>query len=249
MDKLLNHKVVLVTGGSRGIGKAIAKKFSEEGAHVALIGINQERGEQTAKELKERTESNVRFYLADVAQQAQVEEAIAKIEKELGDINILVNNAGVTRDNLLMKMNLEEWNDVIATNLDSLFYTCHSVIRAMLKARYGKIINISSVVGQMGNAGQTNYAAAKAGMIGFTKALAKEVATRGINVNCIAPGFIETDMTAKLQEIQKEVIIKQIPMKKLGNATNIADAALFLASSLSDYITGQVITVDGGMVM
>lgn len=249
MKELLKDKVALVTGGSRGIGKAIAKKFLEEGAVVALIGVNPERGAQAVEELRAFGGNEVRFYAVDVADQEQVKGAIAKIGEELGPIDILVNNAGVTRDNLLMRMSVEEWNEVVDTNLNSIFYTCHSVIRSMMKARSGKIINITSVIGLMGNAGQTNYAAAKAGMIGFTKALAKEVATRGINVNCIAPGFIETDMTHGLKEEQRKAIIGQIPMQKLGSVDCIADAALFLASSLSDYVTGQTLTVDGGMVM
>jgi len=249
MKKLLENRVALVTGGTRGIGKAIAKKFVEEGAILALIGLDPERGAQAMKELQALTEKEVRFYAVNIADREQVKDLFARVNEELGVIEILVNNAGVTRDNLLMKMSVEEWDEVIATNLHSIFYTCQSVIRPMIKARYGKIINITSVVGQMGNAGQSNYAAAKAGMIGFTKALAKEVATRGVNVNCIAPGFIETDMTGKLHEEQKKAIIAQIPMQKLGQVDYIADAALFLASSLSDYITGQTLTVDGGMVM
>jgi 3-oxoacyl-[acyl-carrier protein] reductase len=246
---LLKDKVALVTGGTRGIGKAIAKKFVEEGAHVALIGMQPERGAQAVEELSALTDKKVRFYALNIAERESVTQTISKISEEMGTIGILVNNAGVTRDQLLMKMDIEDWDEVIKTNLNSIFYTCQSVIRSMIKARYGKIINISSVVGLMGNPGQTNYAAAKAGMIGFTKALAKEVATRGINVNCIAPGFIETDMTHKLNEEQKKAIITQIPMQKLGRVEYIADAALFLASNLSDYITGQTLTVDGGMVM
>ena len=167
----------------------------------------------------------------------------------VGRIDILVNNAGITRDNLLMKMTEEDWDRVIAVNLKSVYNTCQALVRSMLKARNGKIINITSVVGLNGNAGQANYAASKAGMIGFTQSLAKEVASRGICVNCIAPGFIKTPMTGVLTETQKEAIIKQVPMGRLGNPEEIAHAAVFLASSLSDYVTGQVLTVDGGMVM
>jgi 3-oxoacyl-[acyl-carrier protein] reductase len=187
--------------------------------------------------------------IVDVADKAAVENAIQTILTTLGGVDILVNNAGITRDGLLMKMSEEDWDQVLATNLKSVYNTCQSLVRPMLKARSGKIINISSVVGITGNAGQTNYAASKAGMIGFTKSLAQELASRGICVNCIAPGFIQTKMTDGLTEGQKEGILKQIPMGKMGTVENIADAALFLASPFADYITGQVLAVDGGMVM
>ncbi len=250
MDKLLSNKKALITGGTRGIGKAIARCFAEHGASLALFGMNAERGEQVVEELQPYMESDqkVLFYQVDVGDSKATESAIAKVYGELGQVDILVNNAGVTRDNLLMKMSEEEWEKVINTNLKSLFNTCRQVVRPMMKGRSGKIINIASVVGLIGNPGQTNYAASKAGMIGFTKSLAKEIGSRGISVNCIAPGFIKSDMTDVLGDIQKETLLKQIPMKRLGEPEEIAHAALFLASSLSDYVTGQVLTVDGGMI-
>lgn len=250
MDKLLSNKKALITGGTRGIGKAIARCFAEHGASLALFGMNAERGKQVVEELQPYLESDqkVLFYQVDVGDSQATESAIAKVYGELGQVDILVNNAGVTRDNLLMKMSEEEWEKVLNTNLKSLYNTCRQVVRPMMKARSGKIINIASVVGLIGNPGQTNYAASKAGMIGFTKSLAKEIGSRGISVNCIAPGFIKSDMTDVLSDVQKETLLKQIPMKRLGDPEEIAHAALFLASSLSSYVTGQVITVDGGMI-
>ena len=250
MDKLLSNKKALITGGTRGIGKAIARCFAEHGASLALFGINEVRGKQVIKELQPHLESDqkVLFFPVDVSDSKATMSAIAKVYSELGQIDILVNNAGVTRDNLLMKMSEEEWDKVLNTNLKSLFNTCRQVIRPMMKGRSGKIINSASVVGLIGNPGQTNYAASKAGMIGFTKSLAKEIGSRGISVNCIAPGFIKSDMTEVLSDIQKETLLKQIPMKRLGEPEEIAHAALYLASTLSNYVTGQVLTVDGGMI-
>jgi len=245
---MLKDKIAIVTGGTRGIGFAIAKRFLEEGAHVALFGTNSERGKEAAERLG-ASGQRVRFYQVDVSNDEMVDAAINRVIEELGPIDILVNNAGITRDGLLMKMKEEDWNAVLDTNLKSVYSSCKSVVRPMMKARAGKIINITSVVGLIGNAGQTNYAASKAGIIGFTKALAKEVASRGISVNCIAPGFIETDMTDGLNEIQKEQLFKTIPMGRLGKPEDIANAALFLAGSESAYMTGQVLTIDGGMVM
>jgi len=248
---MLFNKVALVTGGTRGIGKAIAKRFVEAGARVAIFGTDPEKGERAVEELKKSAVDGQKivFYQVDVGDSQQVDEAVQKVYQEFGTLDILVNNAGITRDNLLMRLSEEDWESVMNTNLKSVFNTCKSVVRPMIKGRSGKIINITSVVGLTGNAGQTNYAASKSGMIGFTKSLAKEIAGRGISVNCIAPGFVETDMTDKLNEKQKESILNQIPMQKMGKPEDIANAALFLASSLADYVTGQVITVDGGMVM
>ncbi len=240
MNKLLTDQRAIVTGGTRGIGKAIALRLSEQGAQVALFGTNAERGKAAEAEIPNST-----FYQVDVGNLESVEAAI----KQIDGVDILVNNAGITRDQLLMKLKPEDWAQVIETNLTSVFHTCRAVIRPMMKARHGKIINITSVVGLMGNAGQTNYAASKAGMIGFTKSLAKEVGARGISVNCIAPGFIKTDMTDVLPDAQKEALLKMIPMGRLGEASEIADATLFLASPMASYVTGQVLTVDGGMVM
>ncbi len=249
---LLEGKKAIITGGTAGIGREIAKAFASKGAHVVVFGTNEERAQETLGELERcRATEGQKFAkkIVDVASKSSVTEAIASLLVDFGPIDILVNNAGITRDGLLMKMSEEDWDAVLDTNLKSVYNTCQNVIRGMLKERSGKIINISSVVGIVGNPGQTNYVASKAGMIGFTKALALEVASRGICVNCIAPGFIQTRMTDVLTEAQKEAILKKIPMGRLGNCEDIANAAVFLASSLSNYITGQVLTVDGGMVM
>ncbi|MBS0616353.1 MAG: 3-oxoacyl-ACP reductase FabG [Verrucomicrobia bacterium] len=250
--QLLKDKKTLVTGGTAGIGKEIALTYAKSGAHVAIFGTNAERAAQVLQELESfRTHPEQQFLtlLVDIADKASVEAAIAQILEKWGSIDILVNNAGITRDGLLMKMSEEDWDRVIAVNLKSVYNLCQALVRPMIRARSGKIINISSVVGLTGNAGQTNYAAAKAGMIGFTQSLAKELASRGVCVNCIAPGFIQTAMTDVLTDAQKENILKQIPMGRLGHPQEIAQAALFLASPMSNYITGQVLTVDGGMVM
>jgi 3-oxoacyl-[acyl-carrier protein] reductase len=249
--KLLKDKIALVTGGTAGIGKAIALAFAKQGASVVIFGTNAERAAQVVQEMESAGESTQKFgfKLLDISDKKAVDAAIADTLTSFGGVDILVNNAGITCDGLLMKMSEHDWDHVIAVNLKSVYNTCQALVRSMLKARRGKVINISSVVGLMGNAGQTNYAASKAGMIGMTKSLAKEVASRGICVNCIAPGFIQTSMTDALTDAQKEMIFKQIPMGRLGLADEIAQAAVFLASSMSDYLTGQTLTVDGGMVM
>lgn len=250
MNQLLLNQVAVITGGNAGIGKAIALKLVAEGAKVAILGTNAETGAAAIAEIKHsHPASQVIFYQADVAQTSVVEEIIKKIAEDLGQIEILVNNAGVTADQLLMKMAEEDWDRVLSINLKSCYNTCRATVRSMMKAKKGKIINISSVVGLVGNPGQVNYAASKAGMIGFSKALAKELASRNILVNCVAPGFIKTKMTDALSENQKEAILKEIPLGRLGDATEIANAVWFLASPLSNYMTGQVLTVDGGMVM
>lgn len=250
MQNLLSEQVAVVTGGNAGIGKAIACKLAEEGASVAILGTNRETGAAAVEEIKQSASAaHVQFYQADVSKTAVVEEVIQQILKDLGKIDILVNNAGITADQLLMKMTEDEWDRVLSINLKSCYNTCKAVIRPMMKARKGRIINISSVVGLNGNPGQVNYAASKAGMIGFTKALAKEVAGRNILVNCIAPGFIQTKMTDGLSDAQKETILKQIPLGRMGDPMQIANGVWFLASPMTDYITGQVITIDGGMVM
>lgn len=251
MQLLINKKAV-VTGGTAGIGREIALSFAEQGAHVAIFGTNEERAKQVVEELKSRKTSDSQIFtyrILDVASKVEVDAAIASILAEFGSVDILVNNAGITRDALLMKMSEEDWDIVQAVNLKSVYNLSQALIRPMLKAKSGTIINISSVVGLTGNAGQVNYAASKSGMIGLTKALAQEVASRRIRVNCIAPGFIETRMTDELTEDQKKAIVQKIPMNRLGQTKDIAHAAVFLASHLSDYITGQVLTVDGGMVM
>ena len=250
--KLLVNKKSLVTGGTAGIGKEIAIEFAKQGASVAIFGTNEERAALVLKELEEnRLNPEQQFLIAivNVADKKSVETAIDEILAKWNGIDILVNNAGITRDGLLMKMKEEDWDAVIDTNLKSVYNLCQTLIRPMIKAKSGKIINISSVVGLTGNGGQANYAASKSGVIGFTKALAQEVASRNVCVNCIAPGFIQTRMTDALTDTQKESILKKIPMGRLGNTADIANAAVFLASALSDYMTGQVITVDGGMVM
>lgn len=249
---LLKDKKAIVTGASRGIGKAIAKKFAEEGASLALFGTQRARGEAACEEIKQAMRNlsgNVVFYEVNVANMKEIDEAIKQVLTDFGTVDILVNNAGITRDNLLLKMSEEDWDTVLNTNLKALFNTSKAIIRTMMKARFGKIINISSVVGLIGNAGQVNYAASKSGIIGFTKSLAKELASRNICINCIAPGFIQTEMTDVLSDVQKQALLTQIPLQRLGRGEEIANAALFLASGLSDYITGQVLTVDGGMVM
>jgi len=250
MKNLLLDQVAIVTGGNAGIGKAIALKLAEEGAKVAIIGTNAETGAAAIAEIKQDVPAaHLLFYQLDVSQTAAVEETIKKIIDDFGKVDILVNNAGITADQLLMKMSEEEWDRVLAVNLKSCYNTCRAVVRSMMKAKKGKIINISSVVGLTGNAGQVNYAASKAGMIGFTKALAKELASRNILVNCIAPGFFQTKMTDALTENQKDAFLKEIPLGRLGDTKEIAHAVWFLASPLSTYMTGQVITIDGGMVM
>lgn len=250
--QLLKDKKALITGGTAGIGKEIALAYAAQGAHVVIFGTNAERAQETLQELeKKRVFPEQTFFaeIVDVSSKKSVEEVIEKMLAKWGTIDILVNNAGITRDGLLMKMSEEDWDSVIDTNLKSVYNTCQTLVRTMLRAKGGKIINISSVIGLTGNAGQVNYAASKSGIIGFTKALAQELATRNICVNCIAPGFIKTRMTDELTEVQKEAIVKKIPMGRIGNPQDVADAAVFLASPLSNYITGQVLTVDGGMVM
>lgn len=232
-------QTVVVTGGTAGIGREIALDFAKAGAHVYIGGRSEEKG----REVVSHFPKNITFIPVNVADQKSVDTFVQQIDT----IDILVNNAGIVRDQLLMKMTTDEWDAVLDTNLKSCFFLCHAFIRPMIKARKGRIINISSVVGLMGNAGQTNYAASKAGMIGFTKSLAKEVAGKGITVNCIAPGFIETNMTNRLSDRQKDTVLQRIPKGRMGKPEEISAAALFLASS--DYITGQVLTVDGGMTM
>ena len=249
---LLKGKKAVITGGTSGIGKEIALQFVKEGADVCIVGTNQQRAKTTEAELKKaRLDESQQVYSAivDVSKTKEVESFFEKLSEDWETIDILVNNAGITKDSLLLKMDEKQWDDVLEINLKSIYNTCHYAIRRMIKKRYGKIINISSVVGLSGNAGQTNYAASKAGMIGFTKALAKEVAKKNISVNVIAPGYIVTPMTESLPDNVKKSLIEAIPMKRLGEPLDIATVAVFLSSAMSDYITGQVLTVDGGMVM
>jgi 3-oxoacyl-[acyl-carrier protein] reductase len=250
MNDLLSNQTAIVTGGTAGIGKAIAHKFAEHGAKVVIFGTNSQRGEQAVKEINNAIQGEHALFMpVNVALKDQVDQGIKKVLDAYGQVDILVNNAGITIDKLLMKMEEEDWDKVMEVNVKSCYNMCHALVRQMMKARKGKIINMSSVIGLTGNAGQANYAASKAAIIGFTKALAKELASRNIFVNCIAPGFIETAMTEAMTETQKEAALAKIPLGRLGQPVEIANAALFLASSWSDYITGQVFAIDGGMVM
>jgi 3-oxoacyl-[acyl-carrier protein] reductase len=244
----LTNQIAVVTGAGRGIGRAIALKFANEGADVVVISRTQENSEKVAAEIR-ALGRKAWAHAVDVADAPAVNAAAEKILAETGKVDILVNNAGVTRDGLLMRMSDADWDTVLNTNLKGAFLVTKAFSRAMIKARTGRIINISSVIGLIGNAGQCNYAASKAGLIGFTQSAAKELAGRGITVNAIAPGFIETDMTAELKEEMKAALLKQIPLGCLGQAEDIAGAALYLASPAARYVTGQVLTVDGGMVM
>lgn len=244
----LDGKVALVTGSARGIGAAIAGKLAESGCRVVISDIDVDGAEKTAQTINNNGGAAAAL-AADVAKIDQAEKLVKETIDKFDKIDILVNNAGITRDNLLMRMREAEWDAVLAVNLKGTFNCIKAVIRPMMKQRNGKIINISSVVGVMGNAGQANYAASKAGVIGLTKSAAKEVGSRNIQVNAIAPGYILTDMTKDLPESAKEAFLTIIPLQRAGNADDVANTVLFLASPLSDYITGQVLHVDGGMAM
>ncbi len=244
----LNNQVAVITGAGRGIGRAIALRFAQAGADVVCVSRTAENAEKVATEVR-ATGRKAWAHAVDVADSAAVAAAGEKILAEAGHVNILVNNAGVTRDGLLMRMSDEDWDTVLNTNLKGAFSFTKAFSRSFLKQRSGCIINIASVIGLIGNAGQCNYAASKAALIGFTKSIARELASRGVTVNALAPGFIETDMTAELKEDMKAELMKRIPLNCLGKPEDIAEAALFLASPGARYITGQVLTVDGGMVM
>ncbi|MGL4515395.1 MAG: 3-oxoacyl-ACP reductase FabG [Shewanella sp.] len=241
----LAGKVALVTGASRGIGRAIAETLVEAGAIV----VGTATSEKGAAAIQEYLGDKGFGLVLNVTDSQSVADLFDSIKEKAGDVDILVNNSGITRDNLLMRMKDDEWQDIIDTNLTSLFRLSKPVMRTMMKKRFGRIINIGSVVGTMGNAGQVNYSAAKAGLIGFTKSLAREVASRQITVNAIAPGFIQTDMTDELTEDQQKAIMSQVPMERLGQAQEIANAVLFLASDSAAYITGETLHVNGGMYM
>lgn len=244
----LNNEVALVTGASRGIGRAIAEALGRAGATVIGTATSAAGAETVGAELA-RAGARGRGIVLDVSSDAGVEAACADIAANEGPATILVNNAGITRDGLLLRMKIEDWQQVIDTDLTSLYRTSRACLRGMMKARRGRIINIGSVVGLMGNAGQVNYSAAKAGLIGFTRALAREVGSRGITVNAVAPGFIETDMTAALSAEQRAALEKQIPLERLGAVADIAETVLFLCSPGAGYITGEVVNVNGGMYM
>lgn len=243
----LKDKVAIITGGARGIGKKISQTFLKEGASVYIFDVNQEEGARTVSEFKPAYDDKVNFFKVDITDEKSVEQSIEKIIKDEGRIDILVNNAGITRDNLILRMSLEDWKKVIDINLTGAFICSKHTVKYMVKNRSGKIINISSIVGVHGNAGQSNYSSSKAGIIGLTKTLARELAGRNILVNAIAPGYIETEMTKKLSDKIKEKLMEQIPTGRLGSVDDVAKAALFLASDDSNYITGTVINLDGGM--
>jgi len=245
---LLENQIAVVTGAGRGIGRAMALKFAGAGADIVVVSRTQENSEKVAAEIRALGRRAWAFAV-DVSDAAAVNAAAEKILAEAGKVDILVNNAGVTRDGLLMRMADADWDLVLDTNLKGAFLVTKAFVRSFIKQRSGRIINISSVIGLIGNAGQSNYAASKAGLIGFTQSTARELASRGITVNAIAPGFIETDMTAELNEALKTEILKKIPLGYLGQSEDIAAAALYLASPGARYVTGQVLTVDGGMVM
>ncbi len=244
----LKGKIALITGGARGIGRAIALTFAREGADIVVADVNLEVAGKTASEIEAMGRGALALEM-DVTDYQKVEEGINKILDKFGKVDILVNNAGITKDNLLLRMSQAEWDAVINVNLKGTFNCIKAVSKPMVKQRSGRIISIASIIGLMGNWGQANYAASKAGIIALTKTVAKELASRNINANAVAPGFIQTDMTAKLPEDVKAKMMEAIPMAKLGTPEDVANVCLFLASEESSYITGQTITVDGGMVM
>lgn len=246
---LLDSKIAIVTGASRGIGREIALTLAENGANVVINYMgNQALAEEVAAQIKEKGRDALAIQ-ADVSKSKDVDELVAQTISHFGRVDILINNAGITKDNLIMRMKEADWDIVLETNLKSSFLLSKAVSRQMMKQRYGRIVNISSVVGILGNPGQANYVAAKAGMIGLTKTLARELASRGITVNAVAPGFIETDMTSSLSDDVREQLLNQIPLTRLGSSRDVANAVKFLVSEDAAYLTGQVINVDGGMVM
>ena len=247
-ESALEGKVALITGGARGIGKEIAMLFARNGSNIAICDVNLEEAEKTAQEIRGLGRESLAFK-ADVTDSSQVQDMVDKILDKFNKIDILINNAGITKDNLLLRMSEDDWDKVIAVNLKGTFVCTKLVSKVMLKQRFGKMVNLASIIGIIGNAGQANYAASKAGIIGLTKSVAKELASRNICVNAIAPGFIRTDMTSKLPEEVQKKMLSVIPLGRFGEAKDVADLALFLSSESSSYITGQVIQVDGGMVM
>lgn len=247
--KRFEGKVVLVTGGSRGIGRACVARFAQEGASVALCARTEEAAATAASEIGGATGATVKGYPADISDSESVDALIARVNEELGGLHVLVNNAGITKDGLLMRMKNEDWDAVIRTNLNGVFYCCRAVTRGMVKQRYGRIVNLSSIVGVRGQGGQSNYAAAKAGIIGFTKALAQELASRNITANVVAPGFIHTDMTAALGEKALEEMTRRIPAGRAGTTEDVAAAVAYLASDEAAYVTGHVLSIDGGLGM
>ena len=245
----LKEQVAIVTGGARGIGRSIVEQFAAEGAAVAVFDVAFPDDYASFEEGLRGAGTNISSYTVDITDENAVEDQCAAVVKEFGAIDILINNAGITRDKLLLRMTPEDWDAVMTVNLKGAFLMTRAVAKTMVRQRKGKIVNISSVVGVMGNAGQSNYAASKAGMIGLTKSVAKELAGRHITVNAVAPGYVETEMTHVLSEEQREAFLSVIPLKRGCSPAEIADAVVFLASTKSDYITGQVLNVDGGMIM
>ena len=245
--ELLKDKVALVTGGSRGIGAAIVQKFAEAGAQVAFTYLSSEGPAQKVAEMAAQSGVTVKAYRSDAGSYQQAEDLVRQVLEDFGQIDILVNNAGITRDNLMLRMTEEQWDEVLHTNLKSIFNLTKHVMRPMMKNRGGSIINLSSIVGITGNAGQANYAASKAGIIGFSKSIAKEMGSRNIRCNVVAPGFIETDMTQELDDKTREAYLTNIPMKRLGKAEEVADVCIFLGSDLSNYVSGQTISVCGAL--
>ena len=246
---LLEGKKAIVTGGSRGIGAAVVLHFLNEGASVSYIARTPGDSQAAFEEAASRTGTHVTFERCDISDREQLSALVERMVKDVGDIEILVNNAGITRDGLVFRMSTTDWDDVLNTNLTSAFITCKTVAYQMLRRRSGSIINVSSISGLRGNAGQTNYSASKAGLVGFSKSLARELASRSVRVNVVAPGYIDTAMTDRLEDRQKELLLGQIPMARVGTADEVADTVVFLASDLSTYITGQVIQIDGGLGM
>ena len=244
----LRDKIAIVTGASQGIGKTTAELFSKSGAHVVCIARNEEKIKNLANKISKNGHS-ASYFPCDIGNGDLFQNTIKSVINDYGKIDILINNAGITRDSLVLRMKNHQWDEVLNTNLKGAFYATKSVLRSMMKNKYGRIINITSIVGLQGNSGQSNYSASKAGLIGFSQSVAKEVASRGITINCIAPGWIETEMTNNLSQDIKSEIIKNIPIGKTGTTEDIAYTALFLASKESKYITGQTITVDGGRVI
>jgi 3-oxoacyl-[acyl-carrier protein] reductase len=243
---MLQDQVALVTGGARGIGRAIALRLAAEGAKIGIVDWA-DNGQETAREIERESGQATTFFKADISKEADAKAAVAAVESALGPVDILINNAGITRDGLALTMSEADWDAVLSVNLKGAFLMSKSVLRGMIKRRRGSIVNISSVVGRRGNAGQVNYSAAKAGLLGLTKTLAKEVASRNVRVNAVAPGYIETEMTAALDDTARNALISQIPLGRIGTPQGVADAVAFLAGDTASFITGAVLAVDGGL--